>query len=61
MQKYLKWISNEINKTEVELISKKYALSHIVAYLLSSRNISNEKEIHSYLNPNSAIYQIHSY
>ena len=51
MQKYLKWISNEINKTEVELISKKYALSHIVAYLLSSRNISNEKEIHSYLNP----------
>ena len=51
MQKYLKWISNEINKTEVELISKKHSLSHIVAYLLSSRDISNGKEIHSYLNP----------
>ena len=34
MQKYLKWISNEINKTEVELISK-VLISRNVAYLLS--------------------------
>ena len=51
MQKYLKWISNEINKKEVELISKKHSLSYIIAYLLSSRDISNDKEIHNYLNP----------
>ena len=51
VQKYLKWISNVINKTEVELISKKHSLSHIVAYLLISRDISNDKEIHTYLNP----------